>query len=457
MRIVIVTPSRDFAASAGARVRYRRLADAAPPGVIVMCPIDDLPREGDAYLFAKTYQAAAPALAYGLAARGKRVALDVFDDYFSGLSPGGAGHGDVRLASYRRWFRDMTRAVHRVTVSTPALFARLAPHLAYPPALIADPAPPLDAARLAATLAARQTAMDPHALHFVFFGIASNPLFAAGLADLAAHAPRLHVPGSRHRLTVLTNLAGAREDALAALAKAPLPVALQEWSPSAEAALLATADVAVLPVGCGPFSTAKSPNRAMTALAAGAQVLSLGAPLYRELDPFLYRRLEALVDDARAGRLRHRPSRAPWLAQHLQQTASATTGAERLAALFAGVEPEARPPHAVVLGAGAHAPLLAASDAILVAAEATPGASIVLSPHLRIDPAAAARMPAGRAEGLARDGLDALGIAAPPPLTGHGVLDLGRMRARLAAASAAAQALLPDHALFVAHEGPLAP
>ncbi|WP_108659884.1 hypothetical protein [Acuticoccus kandeliae] len=449
MRIAIVAPSAAFAESAGARIRYRRLIDAAPAGTIAMTPIDAL-AEADAYLFSKTYQSAAPALAYSLAARGKRVALDVFDDYFSDPR-------DTRMARFRHWFDEMARAVHRVTVSTPALADRLEPRLPARPLVIPDPAAPIDPAALAATLRRKAEAMDPDALEILWFGIASNPYFEAGLGDLAAFAGALGAAGTRHRLTILTNAAGAKEEALAALAKAPVPVRWAEWSEAAEAEALARADVAVLPVGSGPFVTAKSLNRAITALSAGTQVLSLGAPLYAPLDTFLYRDLETLIADARCGSLRLRWSRAAWLIDKLDRVASAADGARRLAAMFEAIAPEPRPPHAVILGEGAERDLVAASGALTIgfddAADIALGA---LGDAIHLSPAARAQLaPAHRSGATLAPA--SLGLAVPPPLSGHGVVDLVRQRERFGAARAAAAALLPDHAVFLAHDGLLAP
>ncbi|MBJ3777375.1 hypothetical protein [Acuticoccus mangrovi] len=447
MRIAIVTPSAAFAESAGARIRYRRMIEAAAEGVTIeLVPIDRIDRTADAYLFSKTYQMAAPAIAYGLAAAGKRVALDVFDDYFS-------ERGDVRLQRFHRWFADMSRAVHRVAVSTPAMKARLDPRLVVPATVIDDPAPTLDPDGLAARLAEKAARLVPGQLNLLWFGIAANPYFAAGLGDLAAFAHALsgeasEADGGRHHLTILTNPHGASEATLAALAAAPVDVTWRSWSEAAEAAALAEADVAVLPVNAGAFSTAKSLNRAVTALAAGTQVLSLGAPLYRPLAPFLYRDLACLRLDAAAGVLRLRPGRVPRLADALARVASPRTAAARLVDLFSDIEPEPRPPHAVVLGDRLEQPaLLGASGALTVSAADGLSADIRVGATITVADGVAERL-AGSWQGSG---------APLPPLSGHGVIDLVRMRARLATLEATARRLLPNHTLFVAHEEILAP
>ncbi|MCF3932906.1 hypothetical protein L1787_05695 [Acuticoccus sp. M5D2P5] len=443
MKIAIVIPSAAFAQSAGARIRYQRIIDAAARGTIEMIPLEAAATsDADAFLFSKTYQSAAPALAYSLAAKGKRVALDIFDDYFSDTA-------DTRMARFRHWFDEMARAVHHVTVSTPALAARLAPRLATPPTVIADPAAPLAPEPLAERLAETAARIDPDALDLLWFGIASNPYFEAGLADLAAFAPSLAPRGSRHRLTVLTNATGASEAALAALSNAPVPITWEAWSEAREAALLATADVAILPVGYGPFSTAKSLNRATTALAAGAQVLSLGPPLYAPLDRFLYRRIDDLTDDARLGRLHHRASRAAWFTATLGRLASGEDGARRLLAIFEAIRPTPLPPHIVIAGSGVEADLLAASGALILGFEEP--ADILVGNRIQLHGRAAERLGVTLVDPATR------GLPTPPPLSGHGVVDLVRTRARFTAARRIAEALLPDHTVFLAHDGIVAP
>ena len=57
-----------------------------------------------------------------------------------------------------------------------------------------------------------------------------------------------------------------------------------------------------LPVNAQPFSAAKSLNRAVTALAAGCQILSVGYPLYAPFDSLIYRDAETLASDSRRGK-----------------------------------------------------------------------------------------------------------------------------------------------------------
>lgn len=440
MRLVIVTPSAAFAQSAGARVRYQPMA-AAVEDSVTLCPLDALTFEADAYLFSKTYQAEAPATAHRLASAGKRVALDVFDDYFT-------DGRDARLERFRRWFKEMAALVGAISVSTPHLAARLEAVYGVAPTVVPDPHPLVSAEGLVRTLRGRT--MDPDALHLAWFGIASNPYHPAGLADLAAFADRLGGAGA-HRLTILTNGEGADPAALSALGACPIDVEWHTWSPEAEADLLARCDAAVLPVNGQPFSAAKSLNRALTALCSGAQVLSLGHPLYAALDRYIYRDLRELVADAREGTPRLRLSTATPFVEDLNARYSPRRCAEAVLAMVRGIEPPTPRPRAIVLGA-CDGSALSLADALTLATPLWQGAAadFRLGTDGEVSDKAAAKLDDRQRERLASadDG---------PKLTGHGVLDQARARAILAAGEAAAREALPDHTVFTAHEGTLAP
>ena len=64
-----------------------------------------------------------------------------------------------------------------------------------------------------------------------------------------------------------------------------------------EAKVLEKTDIAFLPVNYQNFSLAKSPNRALTALVHGCQVLSPGYNLYQDLNDFIYTSGRSLASD----------------------------------------------------------------------------------------------------------------------------------------------------------------
>jgi len=85
-----------------------------------------------------------------------------------------------------------------------------------------------------------------------------------------------------------------------------------------------------LPVNAQPFSTAKSLNRATTALAAGCQVLSVGYPLYSQLESLIYRDTKSLLRDVSNGRLQLSSERIQLYQERIDAIASAASEASTL-------------------------------------------------------------------------------------------------------------------------------
>jgi hypothetical protein len=117
---------------------------------------------------------------------------------------------------------------------------------------------------------------------------------------------------------------------LAEIAGLPLKVRVEEWSEEGEQSLLDEAFACILPVNAQAFSTAKSLNRAVTALACGCQVLSLGYPLYEPLDAFIYRSPEQLIADLDKGEMRLDGNNLAALDEQLEVVAGARKEAARL-------------------------------------------------------------------------------------------------------------------------------
>ncbi len=308
MRLAILIPSEAFLAAAGMRIRYGRLTGhVTRPGVeIEIRPVGEVIRSAsfdcDVYIFAKIFDARAPALAHRLRAAGKCVGQDVFDDYFS-------QRGDARLARFRDGMAAMAPLTDFAICSTGPMARVLGEALPeVPVTVVGDPVEsfaPLDVADAAETKVARARAS--RRLRLLWFGMGDNPYFPVGLADLVAFAgeiARLRRAGYEPDLTVLTNPRALTPEALAALRTLPVPARIEEWSEMGEEAALHDADVAFLPVNGQGFSIAKSLNRAISALNRGCQVLTPGHPLYADLDGFVYRRAEDLTADLDTGRCR---------------------------------------------------------------------------------------------------------------------------------------------------------
>ena len=123
MRLAAVLPGDSARGNAGVRIRYDRLRPRleALGHRLDFVTIDrfrdeNTPLDADLYVFLKIYDARSLVLARRMRAEGRRVGIDLFDDYFS-PSP------DPRLVHLRRWFRDMRPALDLVLRGTPALAA----------------------------------------------------------------------------------------------------------------------------------------------------------------------------------------------------------------------------------------------------------------------------------------------------------------------------------------------
>jgi hypothetical protein len=144
------------------------------------------------------------------------------------------------------------------------------------------------------------------------------------------------------RLKVVTNARALAADGLSILSRLPVKTEIEEWSEGAETEALAGALVAFLPVSTQRFSIAKSPNRAVTALSAGCQVLSVGYPLYGCLEPLIYRGAEALLNDLECGSLRFSAASQRDYRRIIDTCASAANEATALAGFLQALEPRSR-------------------------------------------------------------------------------------------------------------------
>jgi hypothetical protein len=352
MKLTVLVPSETYKSSAGARIRYSRLApELAKLGIELT--LSDLTKEhsaaleADIVLISKCYDARALVVVGEAKVKGKLVGVDLFDDYFSDRT-------DTRLVGYRSWLSQMIAMTDFCICST-ARMAEVARGYddACPVHLLNDPAPSGDPRTLAAVVAAKvAAARDTGLIEIAWFGVGDNRNFSVGLSDLAAYGgmlAQLKQGGLQPRLTVLTNHRALTDDGLALIRGLPVQAEVHEWSESAEAALLEGSLAVFLPVNGQPFSAAKSLNRAVTALSAGCQVLSAGYPLYAALDPLVYRSASELAEDLAQADLRLSAASIDDLERALIRVASAQTEAERLARFLSGTRPRQKMPAALVL------------------------------------------------------------------------------------------------------------
>ena len=165
-----------------------------------------------------------------------------------------------------------------------------------------------------------------------------------GLSDLAAHGAILNAlqrSGMDVELNVLTNARALDAHGLSLINQLPFRASIQEWSEDRERDHLSKAFACFLPVSAQAFSVAKSLNRAITALSAGCQAISVGYPLYEPLDPFIYRNLTSFLSDLTRNQMRHSAHSAGNFVSILQTLASPAAEARAFVNFLEGLTPPA--------------------------------------------------------------------------------------------------------------------
>jgi len=343
MKIVVIVSGADQLATAGVRIRYNRLRQwlSALGHQIEVVQIQAFrattPLTADVYLFSKCYDARAQLLAAMLADAGAQVGVDFFDDYFTQAT-------DSRFVHLRQWLKSIAPSLTFALCATPPMRDSLQDLLpSLPCHIVNDPFDVLDPEQIARTVARTAARVrETRLMDIGWFGIGDNPHFPVGIDDLAAFgevAAACRRRGFAPRLVVLTNPRALTVERLEKLSALPVPVRVEQWSENREQQLIAECLVCLLPVNSQPFSTVKSLNRAITTLTGGAQVLSIGFPLYAELAPLIYRSMDALIDDLEADRLALRAETLPDLKQRLETVGCPEIEAEKLSAFLAALSP----------------------------------------------------------------------------------------------------------------------
>jgi hypothetical protein len=340
MRLAVLVPSEEYRSYAGARIRYGRLAPClAEHGIELSIdnigqfnPGSDAP---DVLLISKCHDAQSLIAASTMSAKGSLVGVDLFDDYFSQTS-------DARLSAYRNWLAQLVGICDFAVCSTGTMKDVVQGYRSELPAhVLNDPAPAFERDRLEALLARKLgAARDEGRIRLVWFGIGDNPYFPVGLTDLGTHGAVLRElarSGMAVDLKVLTNRRALDADGIAMIRQLPVRTDIEEWSEESEGRALESALLAFLPVSAQPFSTAKSLNRAFTALSSGCQVLSVGYPLYEPLEPLIYREVEAFLYDLDHISMKFSPEKLGAYEELTASLGSARNEADRFAAFLSGL------------------------------------------------------------------------------------------------------------------------
>jgi hypothetical protein len=343
MKLIVLVPSDEYLASAGARIRYGGLAPGLVAAGFTLCmesiaSFDPSTTDCDALLISKCHDARAIIAAAILSERGKLVGVDLFDDYFS-------QHSNSGLVRYRQWLRELLQDCNFSLCSTETMAQVVrgyAPDL--PIHVVNDPARDHDAEEACQLADAKGAeARQEQVIRATWFGVGDNPHFKVGLTDLSAHGSvlsELMRGGMAVDLTVLTNRRALQADGLELISRLPVPCTVIEWSEDVERQVLEKSLLAFLPVGAQAFSAAKSLNRAWTALTYGCQVLSSGLPLYAALEPIIYRNPVELISDLADGKLRLSTSNLESYKERLNAAGSAEKETLRLGEFLRRLTPQ---------------------------------------------------------------------------------------------------------------------
>ncbi len=342
MKIAVVISSELQKEQAGVRIRYKRIIPALEASghsleLISITELGVINRPlHDVYLVSKCYDARSVMLMKYMSERGAIVGVDLFDDYFSQLT-------DSSFIRLRYWLRTILAHCSFMLCSTVAM-QEVAK--SYAPQLLShvmnDPVDLFDLNVLNKTLTRKlQATRKLRRIDIAWFGMGDNPNFVVGLSDLAAFGhelDRLRGHGYEVQLSILTNRRAMTADNLALLSRLATPYTIQEWTVEREKALLDRCVISFLPVNGQSFSCVKSMNRALTALVNGAQVLSVGYPLYSSLNNFIYRSPLHFLNDLDQMTLALRISTLPQFCECVEQVADVRGEAQRLVEFFTEIK-----------------------------------------------------------------------------------------------------------------------
>ena len=138
---------------------------------------------------------------------------------------------------------------------------------------------------------------------------------------------------------MLTNPRALDARGLEFIRQLPVRTAVHEWTLAREQQVLAETFACFLPVNAQGFSTAKSQNRAVTALSKGCQIISAGYPLYERFGDLIYREPQSFLADLARGQMRLSESTVPDLDRMMKQFAGAAREAIELVRFIKALAP----------------------------------------------------------------------------------------------------------------------
>ena len=392
MKLLILVPTAAHKVSAGSRIRYDRLAASGCDFKVTVQSLDSLTSDDlaacNVCILSKVYATSGVSVARELRRRGKVVGFDLFDDYFSSGS-------DARLTRFRIWLSLFADSFDFALGSTPTIrrvIENFAPKL--PVLLFPDAFPEMNPSKLTTALnIKRQRALATKVIDAVWFGIGANPLFPAGLSDLASFGWSLHELAKSPfnlKLTIVTDNPAQTGRALSRLGRSLPDFRLETWSLDVEKRALDRALITFIPVNGQSFSRAKSLNRALTAIASGSQVLTPGFPLYEPLGTAIYREAGEVIPDLQSDCLRIRRQNITTVVDRVAALSSLPTLARELQTFLqtviqARVEPKMIRRQALVFGQDNDRAMLAVAKSANVLTVRSPYTKTERAFDIRID------------------------------------------------------------------------
>lgn len=316
MKIIIIVPSAQWLASAGVRIRYKRLEPFFHNKgcQLTIIPLQDITEQciegANIVIVSKVFSSDSLYILSLCRTLGITVGLDLFDDYFS----------DHRLSVFRKfhdWIELASKIADFIICSTDRMKQVASQYIVRD--LIhkindtKDPAISFSETRR--FIDQKSNILLPNdSFNILWFGIGDNPYFNVGLNDLANYSNTLLqirkiIPTVN--FTILTNERALTAKNLMRISRLPIQPKLDIWTESKEISYLVDSHLAFMPVSHQNFSIAKSSNRCLTALTYGCQVLSNGFDLYSDFTELIYSSTRELLEDYQKSSFKFNPSTIP--------------------------------------------------------------------------------------------------------------------------------------------------
>lgn len=236
--------------------------------IIKMVMENKVPEDVAGFVFAKPNKSSSALLMTHLSANGYPIVIDLFDNYFS-YSKWSCQFGIPYL-----WMQNLYLA-DAVIVSTPVIKERISSLRPTVPLIhVCDPLPWVSETEILSfpEIRLEKWQGQPLKRKLLWFGIASNPWYQAGLTDLIKWLPLMKKLYARRplnteiELVICSNETANMLNVVMQYQQAEIPTRFVAWSEQACADELQSAHCVLLPTGTSEFSCSKTHNRLSEAI-----------------------------------------------------------------------------------------------------------------------------------------------------------------------------------------------